>query len=103
MFIDLSGRSIDDGAILLGNSGQGDVGRELERIRFEPGLRRPYLYNGRPHVTINSGKVLYNNQTGTYHPERINISLDELATRYGLYSPVANATLLTKDAWIELD
>lgn len=102
MFIDASGLVVNDGsnAYLDGRtSWEGPVGSRMEEIRYEPGLRRPYLYpmNGRmvPHVTINmrtSKGIL---------PQ--NVPLEWLAQRHSIYSPVANASLLTKDAWIEMD
>jgi len=105
MFIDYTGRAINDGAMFLGGRPHGSVGESLAGVRFEPGLLRPYLVyqNGRnlPHVTVNTGRTV-RDEKGNYVPERKSIALEVLARR-GVYSPVANATSLRKEQWIELD
>lgn len=98
MFINaINGSVQNDGSFILGNRGHGEVGSQLEQVYFEPGLRRPYLYKGRPHVTLNVGM----NSDGK--PKKANVSLEELAYRQGIYSPVANATLLPQDIWRQID
>lgn len=91
---------------VLNGVGQGSVGEMLSGIRFEAGLLRPYLKHERgrnlPYVTINSGEMRYNNQTGVYEPKYVEASLHDLAAR-GIYSPVANATTFRKEEWINLD
>lgn len=91
---------------VLNGQGHGEAGELLSGVRFETGLLRPYLKHqgGRnvPYVTINSGEMRFNNQTGRYEPKYVEVSLHDLAKR-GIYSPVANATSMRKEEWINLD
>jgi hypothetical protein len=65
------------------------------------GLRRPYYdKNGRPAVTVNLGRTTL--QRGEQKPIVEHVLIRNL-DRYGLASPVANATTLRKEEWIQLD
>lgn len=103
MFIDLHGRAIDDGASVMNGRGQGAVGEALGGINYDPGLMQPYFNRrGQRAVTINTGRMLYNNQKDVYTPERKEVLISNLMQQ-GIYSPVFNATSLRKEEWIQLD
>ena len=93
---------------LVLNSPMGSDGVGVDFIqpgtRFETGLLRPYLdiETGRKMVTINTGRSRYNDKTNTYDPIFEEALLDDLTAR-GVNSPVANASSLRKDEWIQLD
>lgn len=97
MFINSGGLAVADGSFLDGGRVTGPLANAFDQVRYEPGMRRPYMWNGRPHVTIN----MSNPKTGNQEP--VNVPLEYLAQRHGLYSPVVNAALLTRDAWVEID
>lgn len=102
MFIDSRGAVFNDGAQILNGQGFGGVGSQLQGVRFEPGLLRPYINDrGVPSVTVNVGKR-FNTQTGLYEPSYKSFPVHELQRR-GIQSPVFNATSLRKEEWIELD
>ncbi len=83
----------------------GPVGAAMSRINWEPGMLRPYFdKNGRPAVTINIGnRTKQDGRGGESLPLRQHITLKDAWDRYGLSSPVANATSLSKEQWIKLD
>lgn len=71
-------------------------------MRFDPGLRRPYIdRNGNPAVTINTGRTTL--VKGAQVPIREHVLLRDLIANYNFHLPIYNATLLRKDQWIELD
>jgi len=88
---------------IVNGQGQGEVGQTLQQVRFDPGMMRPYKdKQGRNCVTINTGKTRRDEKTGLEIPIYQKALISDLQAR-GIHSPVTNATLLTKDAWIELD
>lgn len=97
------------------NNGTGDlipggiVGNRLDEMRYDPGLLRPYIEDnpnsplrGKPCVTYNTGKMVYNNVTKKYQPEKKKALIRDLQER-GINSPVFNATSLRKEEWTMLD
>jgi hypothetical protein len=72
--------------------------------RFETGLLRPYIdmHTGQRMVTINTGRSHYDDKTNQYLPVYEEVPLQELVDR-GVNTPVANASSLRKDEWIQLD
>ncbi len=104
MFVDaMTGAASADGAVVYNGQAQGAVGETLGGVRFDPGMLRPYFnQRGERCVTINTGRMVYNNVAGVYHPERRPVRISDLMAR-GIYSPVFNATTLRKEEWIELD
>lgn len=72
--------------------------------RFETGLLRPYvdLETGVKMVTINTGRSAYDSKTNRFSPVYEEVPLNELLNK-GVNSPVANATSLRKDEWVQLD
>lgn len=91
---------------LLNNS---QIGSTVTGCRYDPGYMRPYIetnpnspLRGRPCVTVNTGRMVYNNATGIYVPEYRKYSIADLQAR-GINSPVFNATSLRKEEWIMMD
>lgn len=93
----------------------GEVATALAGVHYDPGLYRPYLdERGRACVTVNTGKArpivdaqnrpIINKTTGEPAWEPI-YEKQLIAARMaqGLPTPVMNASLLPKDAWIRLD
>ncbi len=88
---------------VVNGRGQGPVGKVMDGIRYDPGMMQPYFNNhGQRAVTINTGRMVLNNKTNEYVPERKEVLLSDLMQR-GIYSPVFNATSLRKEEWIQLD
>jgi len=88
---------------VLNGQGHGVVAEQLAGCRFDPGLLRPYLdEKGRKCVTVNTGRRKYNRNAEQYEPiyEKALVS-DMIAN--GIPIPVANATSLRKDEWLQLD
>ena len=88
---------------VMNGQGYGIVAEQLAGCRFDPGLLRPYLdERGRKCVTVNTGRSRYNRETQRYEPiyEKALVS-DMIAN--GIPIPVANATSLRKDEWLQLD
>lgn len=109
MFVDLNGRTFNDGAVLIGNRtegfGAGFTGVS-DRVYFDPGLKRPYKDKyGRLVCSVNTGQVRQNNATGELIPVYRVMLVDELRSRYGINVPVPtdNATTLRKEDWVEMD
>jgi hypothetical protein len=72
-----------------------------ERVRFDPGMRRPYFdKNGNPAVTINTGR--WTTERGVRVPVREHRLIRDLMYN-GIMNPVWNATSLRKEEWLELD
>jgi hypothetical protein len=102
MFVDATRNlASDDGSYVHNMQGYG-IGAEMQAVRWEPGLMRPYLYKGVPHVTINTGKFKTDNRTGKQVAVYANVPIAELQRR-GIHSPVFNAVALQQRAWIDLD
>jgi hypothetical protein len=82
---------------VLNGESHGEVGEQLNSCRYDPGLLRPYIdKDGRKYVTANvgtdpSGKIIYKKRL-----------VSDLVSN-GVNIPVANATSLRKEEWIELD
>lgn len=86
---------------VLNGQGFGDVGATLSEVRFDAGMMRPYFdKNGRPAVTINTGR--WTVERGQRRAIREHRLIRDLANR-GIWSPVMNATTLRKEEWLELD
>jgi uncharacterized protein DUF6260 len=80
---------------------QGGISEQINDRNFA-GLRRVYQDNrGRPSVTVNLGR--YTIEKGQRVPLKESITLNDLYNKYGMQSPVFNATALRKEEWIELD
>jgi hypothetical protein len=105
MFIQANGAVLNDGARYQDGRWEGAVGQVLSDVRAEPGLLRPFVNErGQRCVNIRTGKMVYNNATRTYHPEKKVFLIDDLVRR-NVQVPnfVRNSTSLTRGAWIELD
>jgi len=88
---------------ILNGQGHGMVAEQLAGCRFDPGLLRPYLdERGRKCVTVNTGRSKYNKAAGRYEPEFRKELVSDLVNQ-GVSIPVANATSLRKDEWLQLD
>lgn len=108
MYIDPQGMIHNDGAYLLNGRVHGNVGEEMQQVRWEPGLLRPYLHHnpktGRQErlVTINTGRYKMNSKTGKEEPVYKAVPIGDLMRR-GYYSPVFNATTLQGYEWVQMD
>lgn len=81
----------------------GPVGEQLQGCRFDAGLLRPYLdERGRKCVTVNTGRSRYDREKHKFVPVYEKALVSEMIGN-GIPIPVANATTLRKDEWIELD
>lgn len=87
----------------------GEIGAMMETVRWEPGLLRPFFEDDPSHplrgkrcMIINTGRKKFNNQTSKYDPVFKQYTVEGLE-RKGIYSPVANATSLRKEEWLQLD
>ena len=88
---------------ILGNQAHGLVAEQLASCRFDPGLLRPYLdERGRKCVTVNTGRSKYNPKSERYEPVYEKHLVSEMIAN-GIPIPVANATSLRKDEWLQLD
>lgn len=88
-----------------GYTPDGDVARELSRIDFDAGLKRPYIAdNGRAYCDVRKpgARLVTNKTTGKREPEREAVPVDYLVQK-GLVPPTYNATALTEDAWKRID
>lgn len=82
---------------VLNGQGHGEVGEQLAGCRYDPGLLRPYIgKNGRHYVTVNTGRT--EDGKPVYEARLVSDMMHN-----GVPIPVANATSLRKDEWIELD
>lgn len=78
-------------------------GDSFGAVRWETGLRRPYLdQKGRRCCTISTGRMVRNGATGQEIPEVKGYTIEALQRR-GINSPVFNASLLPIRAWIQFD
>ncbi len=84
-------------------AGHGEVGQQLEAVRFDPGMLRPYFDdNGERVVTINTGRKRIDPSTGKSTPIYEKVRIGDLLSN-GISSPVLNATSLRYREWAELD
>jgi hypothetical protein len=75
----------------------------MEGVRWDPGMLRPYLNDrGVPTVTVNTGKMIQNTQTGQWEQQLREVPVRHLQDR-GINSPVFNTTTLRKEQWLQLD
>lgn len=82
---------------VLNGQGHGEVGEQLAGCRYDPGLLRPYIgKNGRKYVTVNTGRT--EDGKPVYEARLVTDMMNA-----GIPIPVANATSLRKEEWIELD
>ncbi len=107
MFVNAQGLVVNDGAYALNGVGSGPFGGGSGTVRWESGLRRPFLWpdrnrHVRPHVQLQVGWET-NNATGEVRPKTKLFGVYELQQR-GINHPVWNTgATLTRDAWIEID
>lgn len=88
---------------IMNGQGHGVVAEQLAGCRFDPGLLRPYLdEQGRKCVTINTGQRKYNKTTNHYEAIQEKRLVSDMINN-GVPIPVANATSLRKDEWLQLD
>lgn len=81
----------------------GEVAEQLAGCRFDPGLLRPFIDDkGDRCVTVNTGRLTLNKESGNYEPVYEKARIADLMNA-GVTSPVFNATSLRKDEWIRLD
>lgn len=73
-----------------------------ERMRFDPGLRRPYFdKHGKPSVTVNTGR--WTLDKGVRVPIKEHRYVADLVNNFGMTDLIGNATSLRKEEWLELD
>jgi len=83
--------------------GHGAIGETLAGCSFDPGMLRPYVdRSGKKCVTVNSGRTTFDDKTGKYTPVYEKRTIADMIAN-GMPVPVANATSLRKDEWIQLD
>lgn len=91
---------------ILNGSGHGPVGEAMERVMFQPTIKRPfYDERGRPAVLVNTGRKTYDDKTGQFKPVYEQRFVSELLSK-GIVDDVlmtANATSLSRDAWKIID
>jgi hypothetical protein len=88
---------------VLNGQGHGQVGETLSGCRYDPGLLRPYFDNQNNRcVTVNTGRMVYDNKLKRHVPVYEKAFIQDLQAR-GINSPVFNATALRKEEWIMLD
>lgn len=88
---------------IMNGQGSGPVAEQLAGCRFDPGLLRPYLdERGRKCVTVNTGRTKYDGKSGQYKPVYEKALVSDMVAN-GTPIPVANATSLRKDEWLQLD
>jgi len=88
---------------VLNGRPHGPVGNALGQVRYDPGLLRPYFdEKGRPCVTVNTGRMRWNEERQRMEPVYEKRLVQEVMNQ-GIYHPVLNATTLRKDEWIMLD
>jgi len=88
---------------VLNGQGHGPVGELMGQMRFDPGLLRPFLNDrGVPCVTLETGRMAYNQATKPHEPVLKTYKISDLQAR-GVQSPVFNATGLQIRTWIKID
>ncbi len=94
---------VDNYIPVAGGSYSGGIIDQINDRNFAA-LRRPYLdRNGRPAVTVNVGRYTRQDSRGGEPKPLLEHVLIGNLQDYGLVSPVANATSLRKEEWLELD
>ncbi len=75
-----------------------------QQMRFDPGLFRPYLNeNNVPCVTIQTGRIVWNEAKKRHQPQLKTFAIRDLQRR-GIDIPIFNTTTsLRKEDWIEID
>lgn len=94
---------------IFNGQASGPVGGQLEEMRFETGLLRPYIetqgtYRNMRVVELRARPV-YNNVTGKYEERKQKVPVHVLLNK-GYPVPMnllTNAASMRKDAWIEMD
>lgn len=88
---------------ILNGSPHGNIANQLEGVRFDPGLLRPYIDNrGQRCVTINTGRMAFDSKLRANVPVHQKVLISDLMSR-GIYSPVFNATSLRREDWVQMD
>lgn len=87
---------------ILNEVGYGETGEALGRVHFDAGLLRPYFDGGHVCVTMKTGKIVTNAETGEFEEEVENVRVNDLRDT-GLDNSIWNATTLRKDEWVHLD
>lgn len=99
---------------IMNGEGRGEFGAALAEVRFDPGLLRPYYDSrGRKVCTVKTGRMvmarnragdIVRNTDGTtlMVEEKQVVPIKDLIAN-DIYSPVFNATTLSKDQWVRLD
>ena len=88
---------------VLNGQGNGEVGAAVANMRFDPGLMRPFIdRKGHSCVTVNTGRLEFNEKLGRLVPVHQKMTVREAVDR-GIM-PVQNAqTLIRKDEWLAMD
>lgn len=87
----------------VGNEGLNGAVDVMQGCRFDTGLMRPFIdKKGRRCVTINTGRMEYDEKTGQAKPVLQTMTVND-ARHYGYDSPVLNATSMRKLDWQLLD
>jgi len=98
---------------IMNGEGHGELGSSLEAMRFDTGLARPYFdTDGTKVCTVRTGKriplvrnnEIVRNEDGTtiMVDEKQKVRIRDLIAN-DVWSPVFNATTLSKDQWLTLD
>ncbi len=88
---------------VLNGQSHGEVGNIMSAIRFDPGLKRPYIDDrGQNCVTVNTGRARYDDALGQMVPIFEKRLVAEFVHK-GVMAPVNNATTLRKDEWKMFD
>jgi hypothetical protein len=94
---------VDNFIQVPGSDYTGNAVEVMNGVRFDPGMLRPYLgKNNERLVTINTGRMIYDNTKQIYLPERRPVRIRDLMNQ-GMFHSVWNATSLRKEEWIQLD
>ncbi len=88
---------------IINGQAHGEVANQMASCRYDPGLLRPYRdENNRECVTVNTGRTRYDKKSNTYRPIFEKRLIKDLAAQ-DIHIPVANATSLRKDEWLQID
>ena len=95
---------------IINGQGHGPMAQTLAGVRFDPGLLRPFFETdpknrrfGQRCVTMNTGRMIWNQKLGRNEPLRKTLTLNEVHNLGVQLPPVVNSTVLRKEEWIELD
>lgn len=97
--------------MLMPGAQAGEIGGDLERFRFDPGYRRPYVapagkFKGQKVVSVFSGqtKVVQNKEDGKTYNKPINVEVPvSRLIQNGTWTPIYNASILRPEQWREID